>query len=436
MATTTGSHSVASFTAPTNGTSPIDANAVRNNDNTLRTAYVDHDADTGIHVQSSTLASRPAAGIVGRKWITADTGDYHLWYDDGATWHEVGNSTIEVEVLADANLVAGDVVKITGYNNGQGCPTVNKVASAADVAFGIVDSAISLSTKGYIVNTGIVRDVNTSAFSVGTILYPNASGGFTSTKPTSGSYQIAAYVLRQNLNNGVLFVEFSGPRIVESSSNTANTVVLRDGSGNFTAGTVTATSLVGTLSTAAQPNITSVGSITATGLTVNGAVSLRTGTFAGVPATAGSGEQRLIVGKNDAAFYTGPKILDMSDAAASGSSASIDLAGNGQIQWTESGVGAIPYWRVWSNSDTSATEMYVSAYSGGTLIDHPLRIVRAAGGAATWTRYNIFPAATTSIPSIRLPHGTAPTSPVNGDMWTTTAGLFVRINGVTVGPLS
>ena len=36
----------------------------------------------------------------------------------------------------------------------------------------------------------------------------------------------------------------------------------------------------------------------------------------------------------------------------------------------------------------------------------------------------------------RLPHGTAPTSPVDGDCWTTTAGLYVRINGATVGPLS
>lgn len=37
---------------------------------------------------------------------------------------------------------------------------------------------------------------------------------------------------------------------------------------------------------------------------------------------------------------------------------------------------------------------------------------------------------------LNLPHGAAPTSPVNGDMWTTTAGLFVRINGATVGPLT
>lgn len=45
-------------------------------------------------------------------------------------------------------------------------------------------------------------------------------------------------------------------------------------------------------------------------------------------------------------------------------------------------------------------------------------------------------AATTAKSSILLPHGTAPSSPANGDLWTTSAGgLFVRINGVTVGPL-
>jgi hypothetical protein len=35
---------------------------------------------------------------------------------------------------------------------------------------------------------------------------------------------------------------------------------------------------------------------------------------------------------------------------------------------------------------------------------------------------------------LRLPHGAAPTSPNNGDMWTTTAGLYARINGSTIGP--
>lgn len=91
MATTTGSHSVAAFTAPVNGTSPIDANAVKANDNTLRVAYVNHDADTGIHVQSSDLASRPAAGVAGRKWITTDSNKPQFWYDNGTAWLEVGD---------------------------------------------------------------------------------------------------------------------------------------------------------------------------------------------------------------------------------------------------------------------------------------------------------------------------------------------------------
>lgn len=44
-------------------------------------------------------------------------------------------------------------------------------------------------------------------------------------------------------------------------------------------------------------------------------------------------------------------------------------------------------------------------------------------------------ASTTSSAGFNLPHGTAPTSPVNGDMWTTNSGGYIRINGVTVGPL-
>jgi hypothetical protein len=44
-------------------------------------------------------------------------------------------------------------------------------------------------------------------------------------------------------------------------------------------------------------------------------------------------------------------------------------------------------------------------------------------------------ASTTNKSGFNLAHGVAPTSPVNGDIWTTTLGIFVRINGVTVGPL-
>lgn len=45
------------------------------------------------------------------------------------------------------------------------------------------------------------------------------------------------------------------------------------------------------------------------------------------------------------------------------------------------------------------------------------------------------PASVAGGASLNMPQGSAPTSPANGDMWTTSAGLFVQIGGATVGPL-
>lgn len=52
-----------------------------------------------------------------------------------------------------------------------------------------------------------------------------------------------------------------------------------------------------------------------------------------------------------------------------------------------------------------------------------------AGGTATGKV--IFATSATGSASFNIPHGVAPTSPGNGDTWTTTAGWFVRINGTT-----
>lgn len=79
-----------------------------------------------------------------------------------------------------------------------------------------------------------------------------------------------------------------------------------------------------------------------------------------------------------------------------------------------------------------------------------------AGGSITWadavalsstgtvgiytpsssTAYLNLPASTTGVSSLRLAHGSAPTSPVNGDLWSTTGGFYGRVNGSTVGPFA
>jgi hypothetical protein len=86
------------------------------------------------------------------------------------------------------------------------------------------------------------------------------------------------------------------------------------------------------------------------------------------------------------------------------------------------------------SADTTAGILTITPPSSGSI---SLAGITAVGGATpSSTTYLNHPAGTTGVSPMRIPHGSAPTSPVNGDIWTTTAGIFVRINGATVGPLT
>jgi hypothetical protein len=60
----------------------------------------------------------------------------------------------------------------------------------------------------------------------------------------------------------------------------------------------------------------------------------------------------------------------------------------------------------------------------------------ALNGGIAFGTTPLFPQSTTLSASLRVPHGVAPTNPVNGDIWTTTAGVFARVDNSTVGPFN
>jgi hypothetical protein len=146
MSETVGQHSVAAFTSPVNGTSPIDANTVKGNDNTLRSAYVDHDADPGIHVQSSTLASRPVANSAGRKWMTQDSGVIRLFYDDGTSWYEVDYLRTTGGTIS-GNLAVTGTLAVTGVATFTAQPVLSSLTASqavfTDASKGLVSNAIT-----------------------------------------------------------------------------------------------------------------------------------------------------------------------------------------------------------------------------------------------------------------------------------------------------
>lgn len=104
-----GSHSVKPFTSPVNTAAAIDANLVRGNDNILRNAYVAHDADPTIHIQSGTFANRPTTIADGATYYATDTGDTYSrvggnWVLSGwAHWYGTVYSTAD-QTAANPNV--------------------------------------------------------------------------------------------------------------------------------------------------------------------------------------------------------------------------------------------------------------------------------------------------------------------------------------------
>lgn len=74
---------------------------------------------------------------------------------------------------------------------------------------GIAAENISDDTLGYVVTNGYVRNVNTNAWNVGTVLYfdPNTPGGLTDTPPTAPEINLpVAIVTKKNSSSGILYV--------------------------------------------------------------------------------------------------------------------------------------------------------------------------------------------------------------------------------------
>lgn len=192
MATTVGSHGVASFTNPSNGDA-LDATIVKGNDNTLRSAYVDHDSDAGVHIQSSALASRPSAGTEGRKWITTDTGSVKLWYDNGASWEEVdyvpnsGTATLEALAVTNGATFDTNTLVVDATNNRVGVATTSPTVALDVTGAAKVSAGLTVTTTGLTVSAGGATITGNSTIT-GTL------GGITGLTVASGGANISGTV--------------------------------------------------------------------------------------------------------------------------------------------------------------------------------------------------------------------------------------------------
>jgi hypothetical protein len=143
------------------------------------------------------------------------------WTNDSATLtnkvidshtNKVGADSLHYKARSSEDLAVGDIVKVVGYAPASDTVLVGKLTSTSDVAVGVVKASMVSGTVGSVVNTGWLEGVDTSAWSFGTILYSDGTGGLTDVKPSTDYYQAVAYVLRSHASNGSILIECTEPR--------------------------------------------------------------------------------------------------------------------------------------------------------------------------------------------------------------------------------
>lgn len=129
-----------------------------------------------------------------------------------------GNATQQIgqeqyyRIKASSAITNGQVVMFTGTVGASGgltgAPATGLTAATASYVMGIATQDIALNGWGYVTAFGLVRQIDTSAFTDGAILYlnPSVSGGLTATIPTAPNPKVQVCAVVYAAGNGSLFV--------------------------------------------------------------------------------------------------------------------------------------------------------------------------------------------------------------------------------------
>lgn len=162
------------------------------------------------HIQFNTLADEaPEVGKL--SWNQTD-GTLNLGLDGGNVVLQIGQEQVVHIYNNTANAFSDlQVVRVTG-SQGQRL-TANLAQANSEITssttFAVVTEPIAKNKVGFATVSGLVRNVNTSAFPEGAALYlsPTIAGGLTATKPIAPNHMVlVGWCVRQHATVGQLYV--------------------------------------------------------------------------------------------------------------------------------------------------------------------------------------------------------------------------------------
>lgn len=339
-------------------------------------------------VDFDTADTAAAAGRL--RWDSTD-GTLKLILAGGTTDIRLGQEEVQrVLNVTGATLLKGKAVRVVGAQGNRKTVALaqSDIEGTSSTTFGVLVENVANNAQGYVMISGYVRDIDTSAFAEGAILWLSSAtaGSITTTRPAAPNHGVQiGFCVKQHASAGIIYVNVqNGYEIDELHNVTITTPAAGDmlrytgsiwtnvASPNLASGasyqingtSVLSASTLGTGVTASS--LTSLGTLTS--LSVSGSIS-HTGSTANLSqssttalATVGSG--------------TGSGGTGLSVRSAAGQLAEFSFTTGSSLRWNllkgneaESGSNA-------------GSPLKLAAYTdAGAFIDTVLTITRAANGS-------------------------------------------------------
>jgi filamentous hemagglutinin len=278
----------------------------------------------------------------------------------------VTNGNVTTSVAGNANImtVTGTGANVSGTFNATGNSTLGNLSVTGVVSSNLIPASNGTQSLGnatnlwsnlYLSGNTIYLGNATISANATTIVLTNPAGGQTVFAGNSGNSDVSGQLLSITGNANVGNIGSAG--IITATGNIGggniNTGGVVSATGNITGGNVIGTLLTGTVTTAAQPNITSVGTLTS--LAVNGNISANNANITGniVPTSnnvyslgsASSYWKDAFIGPGSL-YINGVKVLEESSnaiviSADLNQTVKVTSSGSGDIQLQTTGSGVI-----------------------------------------------------------------------------------------------